>query len=130
LQIPSFFHRLLLSSFDLDLSRNSTEPTPERLFNYKRVVKNGFCQRYLVPTNEQQCHFSELPIIELYGEADSIDSIQTSLKLLLPSSNNGMSFLSFISGFKPTILRPSGILGAADDAVLNNLQNINVKYGS
>jgi hypothetical protein len=48
-------------------------------------------------TNEQQRHFNEWPISELHGKVDSIQ-IQTSLKLLLPSSNNGMSSLSFSSG--------------------------------
>jgi len=48
-------------------------------------------------TNEQQRHFNEWPISELYGKVDSIQ-IQTRLKLLLPSSNNGMSSRSFSSG--------------------------------
>jgi hypothetical protein len=42
------------------------------------VVKTGFCHRNIGQTNEQQRHINELPISELLGE---VDSIQTGLKL-------------------------------------------------
>jgi hypothetical protein len=43
------------------------------------MVKPVFDKKYFGETNEQQRHFNELLIIELYGE---VDAIQTSLKLL------------------------------------------------
>ncbi len=63
----------------------------------KRGSKPVFVKRDTGLTNDQQRHFSEWPISELHGKVDSI-RIQTSLKLLLPSSNNGMSSRSFSSG--------------------------------
>jgi hypothetical protein len=54
-----------------------------------------FLNRDMDETNKQQRHFNGWPISELLGE---VDSIQTSLKLLLPSSSSGMSSLSFSSG--------------------------------
>jgi hypothetical protein len=54
-----------------------------------------FSEEIWFQTNEQQRRFNEWPIRELLGE---VDSIQTNLKLLFASSNNGMSSASMVPG--------------------------------